>query len=69
MDILKKFTHHIVCSCLEFKLRMEEVARDDDKLAGLDNAMKAKVNKLTSSITEKCLPNGLVCIQKRMKKY
>lgn len=69
VDILKKFTHHIVCSCLEFKLRMEEVARDDDKLAGLDNAMKAKVNKLTSSITEKCLPNGLVCIQKRMKSY
>ncbi|CAO3624522.1 unnamed protein product [Cunninghamella blakesleeana] len=44
----------------EFKLRMQEVARDDDKLAGLDNAMKSKVNKLTSSITEKCLPNGLV---------
>ncbi|KAI8343954.1 hypothetical protein BC941DRAFT_491756 [Chlamydoabsidia padenii] len=44
----------------EFKLRMEEVARDDDKLAGLDNAMKSKVNKLTSSITETCLPNGLV---------
>ncbi|KAG0167267.1 hypothetical protein DFQ28_004559 [Apophysomyces sp. BC1034] len=44
----------------EFKLRMEEVARDDNKLAGLDNAMKSKVNKLTSSITESCLPNGLV---------
>lgn len=45
---------------LEFNLRMAEVARDDNKLAGLDNAMKSKVNKLTSSITEKCLPNGLV---------
>ncbi|KAI8391772.1 uncharacterized protein BYT42DRAFT_642179 [Radiomyces spectabilis] len=44
----------------EFKLRMEEVARDDSKLAGLDNAMKSKVNKLTTSITETCLPNGLV---------
>ncbi|KAI8987844.1 hypothetical protein BDF20DRAFT_814125 [Mycotypha africana] len=44
----------------EFKLRMNEVVRDDNKLAGLDNAMKAKVNKLTSSITTKCLPNGLV---------
>ncbi|CDH49468.1 dna-directed rna polymerase i complex largesubunit nuc1 [Lichtheimia corymbifera JMRC:FSU:9682] len=44
----------------EFNLRMAEVARDDNKLAGLDNAMKSKVNKLTSSITEKCLPNGLV---------
>ncbi|KAI8356090.1 hypothetical protein EDC96DRAFT_609602 [Choanephora cucurbitarum] len=43
----------------EFKLRMNEVVRDDNKLAGLDNAMKAKVNKLTSSITTKCLPNGL----------
>ncbi|KAK4517294.1 uncharacterized protein ATC70_000628 [Mucor velutinosus] len=44
----------------EFKLRMNEVIRDDNKLAGLDNAMKAKVNKLTSSITTTCLPNGLV---------
>ncbi|KAI9488674.1 hypothetical protein BDB00DRAFT_877143 [Zychaea mexicana] len=44
----------------EFNLRMAEVARDDNKLAGLDNAMKSKVNKLTSSITEQCLPNGLV---------
>ncbi|KAG2223195.1 hypothetical protein INT45_011541 [Circinella minor] len=44
----------------EFNLRMAEVARDDNKLAGLDNAMKSKVNKLTSSITERCLPNGLV---------
>ncbi|KAI8137047.1 hypothetical protein BJV82DRAFT_675210 [Fennellomyces sp. T-0311] len=44
----------------EFNLRMAEVARDDNKLAGLDNAMKSKVNKLTSSINDKCLPNGLV---------
>lgn len=44
----------------EFDLRMEEVARDDSKLAGLDNAMKGKVNKLTSSVIDKCIPNGLV---------
>ncbi|KAI8888789.1 beta and beta-prime subunits of DNA dependent RNA-polymerase [Backusella circina FSU 941] len=44
----------------EFRVRMNEVIRDDNKLAGLDNAMKAKVNKLTSSITQTCLPNGLV---------
>lgn len=44
----------------EFDLRMEEVARDDSKLAGLDNAMKSKVNKLTSSVIDKCIPNGLV---------
>ncbi|KAI8067394.1 hypothetical protein BDF21DRAFT_496279 [Thamnidium elegans] len=44
----------------EFNLRMNEVIRDDNKLAGLDNAMKAKVNKLTSAITQTCLPNGLV---------
>ncbi|KAI8982682.1 hypothetical protein BDB01DRAFT_851164 [Pilobolus umbonatus] len=43
----------------EFTLRMNEVIRDDNKLAGLDNAMKAKVNKLTSSITQTCLPDGL----------
>lgn len=39
---------------------MEEVIRDDEKLAGLDNAMKTKMNKLTSSIIEKCIPDGLV---------
>ncbi|ORX57972.1 beta and beta-prime subunits of DNA dependent RNA-polymerase [Hesseltinella vesiculosa] len=44
----------------EFKARMLEVSHDDTKLAGLDNAMKSKMNKLTSSITQKCLPNGLV---------
>lgn len=44
----------------EFSLRMNEVIRDDNKLAGLDNAMKAKVNKLTSAINSTCLPNGLV---------
>ncbi|CAO3689510.1 unnamed protein product [Umbelopsis ramanniana] len=44
----------------EFDLRMEEVARDDSKLAGLDNAMKSKVNKLTSSVIDKCIPSGLV---------
>ncbi|CAM0140636.1 hypothetical protein VKS41_006661 [Umbelopsis sp. WA50703] len=44
----------------EFDLRMEEVARDDNKLAGLDNAMKSKVNKLTSSVIDRCIPNGLV---------
>ncbi|KAI8069916.1 hypothetical protein BC940DRAFT_17801 [Gongronella butleri] len=44
----------------EFNVRMQEVSHDDNKLAGLDNAMKGKVNKLTSSITGTCLPNGLV---------
>ncbi|RUS34142.1 DNA-directed RNA polymerase I complex large subunit Nuc1 [Jimgerdemannia flammicorona] len=44
----------------EFQLHMEEVLRDDEKLAGLDNALKTKMNKLTSSIIGKCIPDGLL---------
>ncbi|BFZ63239.1 hypothetical protein YB2330_004359 [Saitoella coloradoensis] len=44
----------------ELKKRMEEVLRDDEKLAGLDSAMKGKMNGLTSSIINKCIPDGLL---------
>ena len=44
----------------ELRHRLEEVLRDDEKLAGLDAAMKSQTNSLTSSIISKCLPNGLL---------
>ncbi|KAI9221947.1 hypothetical protein BC828DRAFT_404467 [Blastocladiella britannica] len=46
----------------EMRTRLEEVLREDEKLAGLDSAMKSKMNGLTSSIISKCLPDGLVRI-------
>nr|CAA32887.1 unnamed protein product [Schizosaccharomyces pombe] len=39
---------------------LEEVYRDDEKLQGLDAAMKGKMNGLTSSIINKCIPDGLL---------
>ncbi|KAI8058444.1 hypothetical protein BDF22DRAFT_665808 [Syncephalis plumigaleata] len=42
----------------EYKRRMEEVIRDDEKLQGLDAAMKTAMNQLTSSIISKCIPDG-----------
>ncbi|KAJ3375015.1 hypothetical protein GGF31_005737 [Allomyces arbusculus] len=44
----------------QLKQQLEEVLREDEKLAGLDAAMKGKMNGLTSSIISKCLPDGLV---------
>ncbi|RKP14974.1 hypothetical protein BJ684DRAFT_7762 [Piptocephalis cylindrospora] len=44
----------------EFRARMEEVLRDDEKLQGLDAAMKNRMNGLTSSVIQKCLPSGLL---------
>ncbi|KAK9701767.1 hypothetical protein K7432_011575 [Basidiobolus ranarum] len=44
----------------EYKHRMEEVLRSNEKMAGLDAAMKSKMNGLTSSIINKCLPAGLL---------
>jgi DNA-directed RNA polymerase I subunit RPA1 len=44
----------------ELQRRMEEVLRSDEKMAGMDAAMKGKMNGLTSSVINKCLPGGLV---------
>lgn len=44
----------------EFRARMEEVLRDDEKLQGLDAAMKNRMNGLTSSVIQRCLPAGLL---------
>lgn len=47
---------------LELNKRMENVLRDDEKLQGLDAAMKSKMNSLTSAVISKCLPEGLLKI-------
>lgn len=39
--------------------RLEEVLREDNKLALLDRAMMAEAGQLTSSVIETCLPSGL----------
>lgn len=41
------------------RIRLEEVLRDDDKLAVLDGEMMNSSNALTSKIIESCLPAGL----------
>ncbi|KAG5461209.1 MAG: hypothetical protein BJ554DRAFT_6629, partial [Olpidium bornovanus] len=44
----------------ELQRRLEEVLRSDEKMAGMDAAMKTKMNGLTSAVINKCLPNGLL---------
>lgn len=44
----------------DLRVRLEEVLRDDEKLQGLDAAMKGKMNKLTSAVIDKCIPEGLL---------
>ncbi|KAJ7752736.1 hypothetical protein DFH07DRAFT_1061572 [Mycena maculata] len=39
---------------------LQEVLRDDNKMAGLDVTVKTKLSKLTSSISDACMPNGLL---------
>ncbi|KXN89562.1 DNA-directed RNA polymerase I subunit rpa1 [Leucoagaricus sp. SymC.cos] len=39
---------------------LQDVLRDDNKMAGLDMTVKTKLSKLTSSISDACLPNGLL---------
>lgn len=39
---------------------LEDVLRDDNKMAGLDMTVKTKLSKLTSSISDNCLPDGLL---------
>ncbi|KAK0190723.1 hypothetical protein F5146DRAFT_1045469 [Armillaria mellea] len=42
------------------KQLLEEVLRDDSKMAGLDMTVKSKLGKLTSSISDACMPNHLL---------
>ncbi len=39
---------------------LEDVLRDDKKMAGLDITVKTKLSKLTTSIADACLPNQLL---------
>lgn len=39
---------------------LEEVIRDDSKMAGLDVTVKSKLAKLTKSIADACMPHGLL---------
>ena len=39
---------------------LEDVLRDDNKMAGLDMTVKTKMNKLTTSVAEACMPDGLL---------
>ncbi|PWN27196.1 beta and beta-prime subunits of DNA dependent RNA-polymerase [Jaminaea rosea] len=41
------------------RIRLEEVLRDDSKMAALDAAMMSASNKLASSVIDSCIPNGL----------
>ncbi|KAF8631529.1 hypothetical protein AX15_002287 [Amanita polypyramis BW_CC] len=39
---------------------LQDVLRDDNKMAGLDMTVKTKLSKLTSSITDACIPHNLL---------
>ncbi|KAJ7490360.1 hypothetical protein B0H11DRAFT_2010213 [Mycena galericulata] len=39
---------------------LQDVLRDDNKMAGLDVTVKTKLSKLTSSISDACMPKGLL---------
>lgn len=41
------------------RIRLEEVLRDDDKLAALDAEMMSASNNLTSAVIKSCIPDGL----------
>lgn len=42
------------------KKHLEKVLRSDEKMAGLDSAMKSKTNSVTSSIIASCIPVHLM---------
>ncbi|KAK1231823.1 hypothetical protein PQX77_005037 [Marasmius sp. AFHP31] len=42
------------------KSLLQDVLRDDNKMAGLDMTVKTKLSKLTSEISEACLPHKLL---------
>ncbi|KAF7168568.1 hypothetical protein CNMCM6106_003706 [Aspergillus hiratsukae] len=43
----------------ELRRRLEDVLRDDDKQTGLDSVSNARNAKLSTEITQNCLPKGL----------
>ncbi|GAA6049814.1 hypothetical protein JCM3770_002174 [Rhodotorula araucariae] len=44
----------------DLRNRLEEILRDDYKLAGLDATVESETNQVTSQLIKQCLPNGLV---------
>jgi DNA-directed RNA polymerase I subunit RPA1 len=44
----------------DLRLRLEEVLRDDYKLAGLDATVEGETNQVTTKLIKTCLPSGLV---------
>ncbi|KAK4047593.1 hypothetical protein OIO90_006134 [Microbotryomycetes sp. JL221] len=44
----------------DLKQRLEEVLRDDYKMAGLDASVESETNQVTSKLIKTCLPNGLI---------
>lgn len=44
----------------ELKRRLEDVIRDDEKLKNLDQLTNSETRKLSSNVTEQCLPAALV---------
>ncbi|GJN87219.1 hypothetical protein Rhopal_000164-T1 [Rhodotorula paludigena] len=44
----------------DLRARLEEILRDDYKLAGLDATVEGETNQVTTQLIKTCLPNGLV---------
>ncbi|GAA6007137.1 hypothetical protein JCM11491_003019 [Sporobolomyces phaffii] len=44
----------------DLRARLEEILRDDYKLAGLDASVEGETNQVTTQLIKQCLPNGLV---------
>ncbi|BGP30582.1 hypothetical protein JCM10296v2_002337 [Rhodotorula toruloides] len=44
----------------DLRNRLEEILRDDYKLAGLDATVEGETNQVTTQLIKTCLPNGLV---------
>lgn len=44
----------------DLRVRLEEVLRDDYKLAGLDATVEGETNQVTTKLIKTCLPSGLV---------
>ncbi|KAK4705314.1 DNA-directed RNA polymerase I subunit RPA1, partial [Phenoliferia sp. Uapishka_3] len=44
----------------DLRIRLEEILRDDYKLAGLDATVEGETNQVTTKVIKTCLPHGLV---------
>ena len=44
----------------DLRARLEEILRDDYKLAGLDATVEGETNQVTTGVIKTCLPHGLV---------